>query len=207
MRLLYWCFYCKEREFLSTWNKTIIMIIKIIRKIILTIIIIIILRKTLILLILIGQQFLIADKPRRSEMWVYFSSRKNKPATRINWALAFSQVRSFPIFPLCSKFPQIASHIDGFPVMGRVKYKLLNLISWWGNFSQTDSLCRFSGESPENLQKISVYGKFLRPKIRWKSLHFKRYGDSDGIGVIFHLLGTLNSILWRPDYLKKIPLK
>ena len=140
-------------------------------------------------------------------MWVYLSSRKNKPATWINSPLAFSQVRSFPIFPLCSKFPQIASHINGFPVMARVKYKLLNLISWWGNFPQTDSLFRFSGESPENLQKISVYGKFLQPKIRLKSLYFKRYGDSDGIGVIFCLLGTLDPILWRPDYLKKISLK
>ena len=34
------------------------------------------------------------------------------------------------------------------------------------NFPQTDSFHRFLSESPENIKKLSVYGKFPHPEVR-----------------------------------------
>ena len=42
-------------------------------------------------------------------------------------------------------------------------------------FSLNGQFPQISGESPENLQRMSAYGKFPHKEIIWKRLHFKQY--------------------------------
>ena len=49
-------------------------------------------------------------------------------------------------------------------------FNSFHLIRWWGSFPWTDSFHRFFVESPKNLQKLLVYGKFPHQKIRRKIL-------------------------------------
>ena len=39
------------------------------------------------------------------------------------------------------------------------------------HFPETNSFRRFSSKPPENLWKLSIYGKFPHHEFRWKSLH------------------------------------
>ena len=56
--------------------------------------------------------------------------------------------------------------------LGPRNMKNFRLIFWSADFLKTDSFYKSSGQSPKNLQKLSVYRKCPHEEIRSKTLYF-----------------------------------